>query len=310
MFSSTISDYFSLNKTNGEIGIEIEMEGRGLARAIPNSLWLAKKDGSLRGEAIEYVLSKPINRKDVLEYLTSLQNYLHNVGSRLVPSDRCGVHIHLNVQNLEIKKVVQIVVLYIILEDLLVKWCGPEREGNSFCLRVKDAEYLIDDTCQQILDGQLNPTDNVRYASINLTALSRFGSLEFRAMRTEKDFTRIKTWIDMLLRVKDHAIKYNSPEDIVEAVSMNGATPFVRQVMGQLSELIECPDMDQLVFDGVRRAQVLAYTRPPARKKKESNLEDIILRHMQNAPDDPAPPPQFEDEAAVLRNIAAGLRGA
>ena len=78
-----------------EVGIEIEMEGRNLQPQFPQGCkWTIVGEGSLRGEAVEYVLKSPEMRKNVKTRLTELQELLHD--STLRPTERASVHIHIS----------------------------------------------------------------------------------------------------------------------------------------------------------------------------------------------------------------------
>src|SRR3546814_18812942 len=84
--------------------------------------------------------------------------------------------------------------VYLILENVLVGWCGHSRCGNLFCLRASDAEWLLT-SIRAAAEGRTFKhslhSDNLRYASMNVKALGDYGSLEFRAMRG----TREMDWI-------------------------------------------------------------------------------------------------------------------
>src|SRR5512139_1863112 len=71
--------------SSGEIGLELEIEARNLIApasipqvkgATTGAVWTAHNDGSLRGEAIEYVVSQPIEIDEVEPMITGLYNAL------------------------------------------------------------------------------------------------------------------------------------------------------------------------------------------------------------------------------------------
>ena len=103
-----INDCYSLMEQDKsrEIGIEVEVEGNNLIQEL--SYWHVKGDGSLRGEGIEYVTKNPIKEELVKHRLNYLYNLL-NDRSNLELSDRCGVHIHVNCQHLEMDKVFKLI---------------------------------------------------------------------------------------------------------------------------------------------------------------------------------------------------------
>ena len=279
-----IVDTFDLRELSPEkeIGIEIEMEGRGLPEA--PSGWIHTADGSLRGEALEYVLREPIERKNIKEYLNRLQSAFIDKRSRLLPSDRCGVHIHINCQQLTHQQVINFTMLYLIFEEMLVRWCGPTREGNLFCLRAKDAEFLVHALIKAQQQVSLNniQDDLYRYASINLTSLRKYGSVEFRSLRTSVNYeNEIPLWVDMLLAIKDHSMKMETSKQLIENISAKGYEQFAEEVFGNNLGILRTVDTWSNIRDGIRRVQDVAYAKvvPVTLKKhnKKSAIEDIIF---------------------------------
>lgn len=252
-----------------EVGVEIEMEGHKFPMEVP--YWNAIPDGSLRGESIEYVFTNPQPRDKVGRVLETLEAMLKKAGTAINDSDRCGVHVHVNCQDLNTQQVLNFIILYLILEDILVRYCGEPREGNLFCLRAQDAEYLLQGLAQAQERGSLQKLqqDVFRYASVNVSAIGKYGSLEFRAMRTTADFSIIKNWVSILLAIKDTSLRYENPQDLVTGLSMRGASDFLRMVMGDLYELVQCPGQDKMLMDGARRAQEVAYVKRVKGKKAE-----------------------------------------
>lgn len=204
--------------TSGEVGVEIEVEGNSLPRDL-GAYWRVEEDGSLRGESAEYVLKKPLKISEVGKAIKFLVDSLNENDSEVYSSVRAGVHVHINVQDLNEVELSNFITAYMILEHALVGWCGKHREGNLFCLRVEDAEFLLEKIRAVFLrlDCRLFEDDNIRYSSLNLKALAQYGSLEFRSMRTPTDFSLILDWVEVLHTIKKQSIKYKSPIDLVYA---------------------------------------------------------------------------------------------
>ncbi len=272
---NTIQDIWDVRARPGKhIGIEIEMEGENLQGNF-HKWWAAVGDGSLRGAALEYVLRVPCERGKVMQRLTYLQDSLKHAGSKLEPSDRCGVHIHVNCQDLTSQEVINFAILYLIFEDILVKWCGEQREGNLFCLRASDADRIIQGLVRCRQDDSLNhmQRDEYRYGAINLSAIQKYGSVEFRAMASPKNFESINTWAQMLLKVQDASRLYKEPHEIIEDLSRTGGGPYVRRVFQEYAKELRCPELQDLCLDGVRRVQEIAYTQmAPTARSSKSNL--------------------------------------
>lgn len=226
-------------KQNGQIGIEIECEGSKLWNK-PIQYWTCHEDGSLRnstggenGQPLEYVLQKPLDRPDVSKALSYLCSKLKAHGSVVDElSPRTSVHVHINCQQLTMKQIVQFVCLYLIFEDALVRWSGPDRIGNLFCLRAKDAEYFTDILEEAVRTENYNQLfdENFRYMSCNMTSLGKFGSLEFRSLRGTVDQEIIEKWVDILLELQKIALSYGSPAELADDIRRQGVFQFYRSL--------------------------------------------------------------------------------
>jgi hypothetical protein len=273
---NTIRDLYGNNAHKGrDVGIEIELEGSNLS--VAHKYWVAHTDSSLRPnpEAIEYVLIQPVAHKEVAKYLSDLQEALEGNEAKLDPSDRCGVHVHVNCQQLTVSQVLCFICTYLVLEEALVKWCGEDREGNLFTLRAKDAEALVAMLITAATNQNFNNFNSeYRYSSINIASLIKFGSLEFRSLRTPKDFSTINTWVNLLMRIKQYAVGFSHPREIIESVSSGGFLKFPYVVLGDMAELIQCKGIGVTVAEGARRVQEISYI-DLVYKKKEKPKESL-----------------------------------
>lgn len=259
----TIRQILGLNQTKGEVGLEIEVEGDKLLN-YPPSPWKAEHDGSLRGESLEYVLTAPIIRAHVRPALKNLEMGLADNNATIYDTGRCGVHVHVNCQGMTEEEVYCFMVLYFVCEPLLVRWCGADRMNNLFCLQAGDAEGLIYDLLRNVRSGGLKSgvlrDSDIRYSALNTQALFKFGSLEFRSMRTPIDgFADIATWVEMLLKLKDFASDFQHRREIIEGISGVGVERFMYKVFGSLADLLTYNDMEEDVYDAMRRIQYFAY---------------------------------------------------
>lgn len=222
----------------GDFGIEIECEGKNIA-PINSKTWGSEADGSLRGNypetACEFVLKKPILFKDVEQALDELIG--HEINAEFNFSFRTSVHIHVNVQELTSTQLLNLIYTYLLIEQPLVNYCGDGRKGNRFCLRLRDAEGMIEvlsNLFRQGGDGlRYIPADHMRYASINLEAFKKYGSIEFRAMRGTMDKAIILPWVQMLNSIKQYALEMKTPKDIHEEFRAYGSVGFLNKVLGQ-----------------------------------------------------------------------------
>ena len=248
--------------TNGEVGIEVEVEGRNLNLDHDNKYWHAVHDGSLRGEALEYVLKKPVPRSRVTDSLSSLKRTWVKYHSEIHDTERAGVHVHINMQKESINTLGTFITLYYCFESLLMKFCGKQREGNHFCLRVKDAEGVLDHLLTALKCKNLNmlAVNQLRYASLNLKALTSYGSLEFRGMRSTENLSDIRIWVDLLLCLKDAAKRYGTPDQVPANFSLQGGEGLIREVFGDHADmLLGYDNAVDMVEQDMRRTQEVAF---------------------------------------------------
>lgn len=254
-----------LGKRNGytdHIGVEIETEGQRLPK-VENELWRSDIDGSLRGaEAWEYVLKEPVHKDELHKAMLALKYEWHKAKSVVKDSPNAGVHVHINVSDLTVTQLYNFISLYLVLEDILVDKCGPDRIGNLFCLRASDAEYLLDMLAEAIRTTDLSilHTDDLRYAAINVKALGDYGSVEFRAWPSNGDLAGVEWWANTLMHLKQVAKATDNPAQVVSDISFNTPEVFFKSIMKEYGDAIEWkPHYDQTMMAGVRRVQQFAF---------------------------------------------------
>jgi hypothetical protein len=257
----TIRDLTGAKRTTGDYGVEIEVEGKRLPRTL-GEVWRVEKDNSLKtAEAWEYVMPKPLDLigvKKALDYL-SMSYVAHN--SEVDESIRAGVHVHVNVQEWNIKQLMTFATTYYILEDVLMNWCGPDREGNLFCLRAKDAEYILFQLYKTLNSRNLKHLNNdvIRYASLNFLSLFSYGSVEFRGMRGTGNLDIIYDWVRIIDDMKQSSFKYDSPNDLMAAMSGDGGLTFFETILPNTHHLFEKKGIEESVRSAARRVQMIAF---------------------------------------------------
>lgn len=187
----------------GDFGIEIEVEGRNIAREIQG--WRCKPDGSLRGESMEYVFRDPASDQALLKRVKTLEAGLSGPDVEVFDSHRTSTHIHLNFLNNPVIDVFGYWVAFTILEPLLLRTFAPSRDGNLFCLPSYDCDGPINTVmqCFQNLTGQRGWPDNRKYSSLNLSCLPAFGSVECRIFPCTIKADLLLTWCDILKNLRD-----------------------------------------------------------------------------------------------------------
>lgn len=257
-----IRELLKLKKVIGDIGIEIEVEGENLPEAPGN--WRADEDGSLRGESAEYVMRNPVAYNRLLGELNLLEEVFNEDGVVITESYRAGIHVHVNVQELTVPQLFNYITLFTIFEDVIVAYCNKSRQGNHFCLRTKDAGYLPQLLTSSAHEGNLSLlcTDAIRYSAMNITSVFKYGSVEFRSLESTKDFNKIYKWATILYNLREKALKFKDPQEIIYAVSMGGYEKFTKEVLGDYADRVYKQDgWEKSVKSGIRIAQDIAFAR-------------------------------------------------
>lgn len=289
----------------GAVGIEIETEGENI-RPIDSKFWRSEDDGSLRGmypeSRAEFVLKKPIEFADAEKAMDEL--IAHQAKSKFNFSFRTSVHIHLNAQGMTFPQLLNMVYTYLLLEQLLLNFCGESRKANRFCLRLQDAEGILDIINDLFENGVGRlvriPADAVRYASINLEAFRKYGSVEFRGMRGTMDKGVILQWIDILKSIQDYSIKKASPKSVHDEFRELGAEKFLTKVVGkENAKTLSTDNFVGQINESYSLSLDLPYAYKEVVEKKKKELKYEFLPNGDFAVVNPAPPGVFFNPAPV-----------
>jgi hypothetical protein len=205
----TIARHLDRGVLDGKYGIEIEVEGRNLPESIPG--WETHREGSLRGEAMEYVTIGAISDQNLPRYLGALTRQLTQYESRVNDTYRAGVHVHYNMLGRTFDSVIRSIILWSIVEPVFLKYCGKNRDGNLFCV----SSYDTGDMPQWLTrfyegvnrgSGLFQRIGRGKYSSLNSNCLGNLGTLECRAFPTTVDPEKITEFckiVDCLLQNRD-----------------------------------------------------------------------------------------------------------
>jgi hypothetical protein len=258
----TIKELAKLRSVDGDVGVEIEVEGNLLPPAA--KYWRVERDASLRGESAEYVLDKPVPIDVLGDRLQGLKDAFVACKSDFFDTYRAGVHVHVNVQNLDARQLFNFIVTYMVVEELLLTFCAKHRFGNHFCLPTSQAGYLVNKLSQALEKSDLKILydDDIRYSSINVKPVVQYGSVEFRALESTSDFNKIHTWSTILVGLRDAAVTFDCPQKIMHEVSAGGYEYFIRKVFGPHAPIfMKNPNWEMLVRKGILNAQDIAFSR-------------------------------------------------
>lgn len=231
----------------GDVGIEIECEGE---RLFPHHsvLWKTEADNSLRGqypeESCEWVLNEPVPKEDVRLALKELFDVQAANKAKFKFSFRTSVHIHINVGHLTRDQVMAMAYAYYLIEDLMLEYCAEHRRSNRFCLSIGQAEGAIPYIKRMIsteewLFAKSNPQNAIRYSSLNLEALFKYGSLEFRALEGNADIDRIDTWVKAIVNLRTFIEKIDDIRDVHDVFLFEGPKGLIERALGNVANFFK-----------------------------------------------------------------------
>lgn len=226
------------------VGLEIEIEDysqeeldRHGDRGSP--YWSVHGDGSLRN-GVEYVLSQPMMGNDLLKaidyFFTNIKTYSD--------SPRTSIHVHLNMLQEEesVEGLRNMVALYYMFEDAFFSVADEGRKWNGYCNAFDDnppaflEELMAHESSGdmgKLYESLLTTADQNtnRYYGLNLAALRRYGTIEFRHMPLVRDKTRLMEWIGLIMETKDAANR----------LAADGMTP--ANLFLSADDLVKLPDL-------------------------------------------------------------------
>lgn len=329
---------------DGDVGLELEIEGMGLPDTasikttcpVTGGRWRATADGSLRGEALEYLFSAPVKIDSMEKLVNDLFLKFNEIGTRLTLSNRCSTHVHLNVSSWKINKIISFFALWAAVEPALIDWCGVERKSNHFCLSTKDTTANIEAWYNYMKNNASYSQfrEGLKYTALNPRHIFDIGSLEIRCGRGADNANDVINWTKLLWGLRERVDGIANPRDILELVSMDGAA----KIIGDTAELAGIPAFAEEIFrasesidergrESFREAQVLCYSFPweewlpeinkvyienPFGKVKNKKLPDPGLRPLftraEAARAVPQAPRDIEEDIRTAREAMARAR--
>jgi len=262
----TISQLLHRNKKGppGDIGLEIELEFPVPQQwDLNEKLWGFSKELSVRNHGYEIVSNHPLDLAAVDHVVPDLCENLNK--RHPIDTTRTSVHVHINQMRSSILQVLNCTVAYWLLETPLTRFCGEEREGHHFCLRLKDAEAVLPVLCES-LDSKTplrNLGDKVRYAGLNLSALNKFGSLEFRTMRGTTDPGLIVSWMKGLHHLCSVAKTFETPAQVFDRYLDCNKEVFIRQFLPKdlADAVVAIPGHKDMMDESASIVCALAYAK-------------------------------------------------
>jgi len=226
------------------MGVEIEVEYR-FCELLPDSRnvpagWAIHTDGSLR-EGREYVLAVPLAGNALSNAIGSFFDAA-KIGRAMTSS----THIHIDMLDDVTPAALQTLVLMVyVLEPGIFQLCDPGREWTGYTNRLATAP---DEFLSRMLDPELMNKDEralslaldhngSRYYGLNLKALAKYGSLEFRYFPTCTSAEELASWISLVQTFKAAAMKLGTMQAFVSHIQEEASyIGFIQHTFGKWAE--------------------------------------------------------------------------
>ena len=255
---------FPGERHRGAYGIEIETEAPNSYEYPRLKYWRCERDGSLRNHGVEYVFRGAVDIEDSDPAFREFQScdkeykfYKESVST--------SVHIHVNMLNETFLTLANFITLYALLENVLIRYSGPDRLSNLFCMPMRDAEGVVShivNMLQFINRGMfnkiaLNP-EAVKYGAINCAPLTKWGTVELRSFRGETDTDKIKKWMKLIDKMKSFSKREGMTPPMILDTYRKTREGIVQEVFQELSNEVAYSDNHALIVKNLPFAAQMA----------------------------------------------------
>jgi Putative amidoligase enzyme len=268
------------------IGIEIEMENtsdclwrNGFIKRIEGSYrfdttnadmmckyWTLHMDNSLRNAGIEFV-SLPLYGVDLCAALNSVSNLKLKTKGLWNPSfsSRCSTHIHLDIRDLNKEQLLSLVCLYTLFESVMFDYWSARRKHGVYCVPISEQDVIsnvLSRTNSATSDDEIQASlefcsESNRYSALNLAAIKKYGSLEFRQGDGTLDEEKIEVWIQILMCLKKYILEF-SPKTMLQHITQMNFEILSKEVFGKFySKLFKSPDFSHYKTDMMKAKYVI-----------------------------------------------------
>lgn len=239
------------------IGLEIEAEGirydnSGDHHAAQASLigagWSIETDGSLRHDGREFKFATPMCGADIT---AALDTFFRVVS--FSPCYRAGVHIHVDWTTAEDPdSVATLMAISYAIEPAIFNIAGEGRKEAVYCRPVHEidpermATALRTGSFEWMHKNLHAGNVNSRYYGVNISAIAKHGTVEFRHFPSLCDRAKIETWIKLVMLMRIASTNPSlTPAKVCEITStQDGVIQFCKDYFG-------FQDMHTLLLDNM-----------------------------------------------------------
>ena len=239
------------------------------------TFWKVVKDGSLR-EGTEFIFSGPLVGANIVNALQKLDDffkaYINPRNNRgVTSSDRCSIHVHLDVRRLSDEELTNLILVYLLFERFIFLAIDPSRIKNNYCRPLTDSSF------KYILNEMLNISNNQdrlirilqsvaaqcdKYSALNILPITSKGSVEFRHHQGTTEPLKLINWINIIFCIKEAAKNYKVTQ-LIEHYENDGLQSLINLVFNNIKVYDETPtklmDVQYLINSGVNDVKEIIY---------------------------------------------------
>lgn len=276
-------EYLGNDHKKGTFGIEIECEGENL-KIVHEGTWRTEADGSLRGrfpdKSCEWVLEEPLSLKDAITAVNQLSKKQSGADTKINFSYRTSTHVHVNAQDMTEDQYLNFIYTWLLLEEPLIRFCGPQRRANRFCLSINDGEGAMDYLNLLFTTGfaalpRLYEND-IRYAALNIAASRKYGSIELRCMRGTLDVEVLTIWLTALQAIRDFSMQCKNVREIHDKFVKSPPLEFMRNILKDCSKHFEYKNVEDSLRNNFSITLELVYDYRQKEEKEDIDLDMIF----------------------------------
>jgi hypothetical protein len=268
-------------------GLELEIENtHGGDWVVPGMV--GKEDGSLRNGGFEYI-TNPMTFSNLSYVLTNFFKKSQVTADNY--SERCSVHVHTNCQDLTLKQLQLLLMLYQLFERVLFKYIGNDRDKNIFCVPWHETQLHFGIVSKMDKHGLTGIKQWQKYTALNLLPLFSQGTVEFRHMAGTPNQQYILDWCNLIGSMFRYT-RNNELAAVRESLASLNTTSHYRELMfdvfGNWAQHLLMPMFEQDLEEGVLQMKYSLLSNPEPQTKARYNPFLI-----------PEPPPIWEDNVMV-----------
>lgn len=226
--------------------VGVELEFSNVASGDRLFYWTWHSDGSVRGERPgELVLRAPASP---LTFDEAVNEYRDKVMDKVSINDSCGMHVHIDVCDLTMEELRGVLLFYSVLERTIYKYCGSGRDNNNFCVPLWECWNKVDLFGKGFAVGS-----DLRYCGLNLAAIRKFGSIEFRMHPGVVSAHKMASWVGLCARIKEYG-RTCTVESLYNLLQGSSSRSFLADTLGSsvyvLGLYVTKEDLMSGVMDG------------------------------------------------------------